>query len=351
MDSGLTIRTLTDGGQSALDVAHAVADFLAGAKQTLDLAQYDFHLRPETAAVVGAALEEAAARGVRIRFLYNVDHRFPIPVPPPPEPDVQLIAKLPVDGKPVAGVPDLMHHKYAIRDRDTVWTGSANWTDESWSRQENVLAIVESKTVADRFATNFDGLWRSAEVEESGYEPAEPISVGRATVRTWFCPGRGEELSLRYARLISRARRRVRICSPVLTAAPVLAVLAQRCSDGFDIAGCVDLTQIRGVVRQWNVNGNVYWKLPLLQRALARGFTGKSSTPWEPDGSLHDFMHAKVTVADDTVLLGSFNLSHSGERNAENVLEIEDAALADRLAAFVDDVRLRYPPLDPEHLS
>jgi hypothetical protein len=43
------------------------------------------------------------------------------------------------------------------------------------------------------------------------------------------------------------------------------------------------------------------------------------------------------------VFLGSFNLSRSGEENAENVLEIEDAELADRLAAFVDALRLRYP--------
>jgi hypothetical protein len=31
--------------------------------------------------------------------------------------------------------------------------------------------------------------------------------------------------------------------------------------------------------------------------------------------------------------------------NAENVLEIENAALADRLAEFVDGVRGRYPPV------
>jgi hypothetical protein len=31
--------------------------------------------------------------------------------------------------------------------------------------------------------------------------------------------------------------------------------------------------------------------------------------------------------------------------NAENVLEIVDAALADRLAAFVDELRERYPAL------
>jgi phosphatidylserine/phosphatidylglycerophosphate/cardiolipin synthase-like enzyme len=57
-------------------------------------------------------------------------------------------------------------------------------------------------------------------------------------------------------------------------------------------------------------------------------------------------MHAKVTVADDVVFVGSFNLSHSGEENAENVLEIADAELAERLAGFVDDVRGRYPGID-----
>ena len=53
-------------------------------------------------------------------------------------------------------------------------------------------------------------------------------------------------------------------------------------------------------------------------------------------------MHAKVTVADDVVFCGSFNLSRSGEHNAEDMLEIHDAALADELAAFVDGVRGRY---------
>jgi phosphatidylserine/phosphatidylglycerophosphate/cardiolipin synthase-like enzyme len=50
-------------------------------------------------------------------------------------------------------------------------------------------------------------------------------------------------------------------------------------------------------------------------------------------------------VCDDTVFIGSFNLSHSGEENAENVLEIADAAIAERMAGFVDGIRSRYPPL------
>jgi phosphatidylserine/phosphatidylglycerophosphate/cardiolipin synthase-like enzyme len=125
----------------------------------------------------------------------------------------------------------------------------------------------------------------------------------------------------------------------------VLGTLAQVIADrSVDLAGCVDATQVREVIHQWRMNSNVSWKLPLLQQVMAGPFTGKVSTPYG-DGTVHDFMHAKVCVCDDTVFLGSFNLSRSGERNAENVLEIQDAALAERLSRFVDSVRALYPPV------
>ena len=53
-------------------------------------------------------------------------------------------------------------------------------------------------------------------------------------------------------------------------------------------------------------------------------------------------MHAKVTVADDVVFAGSFNLSRSGEMNAENVLEVHDPELAEQWRAFIDEIRERY---------
>ena len=81
----------------------------------------------------------------------------------------------------------------------------------------------------------------------------------------------------------------------------------------------------------------------MLEEVLtACDFAGKASRPYAPD-TPHDFMHAKVTVIDDAVFVGSYNLSRSGEDNAENVLEIDDRILADRVAAWIDEVRERYP--------
>ena len=134
----------------------------------------------------------------------------------------------------------------------------------------------------------------------------------------------------------------------MITTGPVLGTLAQVISDGkLDLAGCVDAPQMNGVVYQWRKTGQSSWKLPLLERVLAGPFTGKRSTPYG-SGSVHDFMHAKVTVADDTVFCGSYNLSRSGESNAENVVELVNPELADRLAAYVDSVRVRYPRVQLE---
>ena len=276
-----------------------------------------------------------------MRFAYNVDHAAPIPVPPPPEPDVELIATLPVDGKAIAGIPDLMHHKYVVRDGTDVWTGSMNWTDDSWSRQENVVAVVADPAIAKAFELDFEQLWATGDVMKSGF--VDPRN--EEGVRAWFTPGHGEDLSARISKLIRRARRRVRICSPVITTGPVLGTLAQVIADrSVDIAGCVDATQVREVVQQWSVNQNISWKLPLLEQVMSGPFTGKNSTPYG-DGTVHDFMHAKICVCDDTTFVGSFNLSRSGEKNAENVLEIADAQIADRLAAYVDEVRAKYAPV------
>ena len=308
---------------------------------------YDVNLPDDLAAIVGGAFRAAAARGVALRLAYNVDYPKSVPVPPPPHTDPDFMASLPFPTVAIPGVPDLMHHKYVVRDGASVWTGSTNWTGDSWTREENVIVTVDSAELAARFTTDFVQLWTRHDVQHSGKVDTDPISVSDTQIRPWFCPGRGEQLAHRIAKAIGTATRRVRIASPVLSSAPILATLAQVVTDGkVDVAGVVDRTQVLEVLHQWHENGNASWKEPLLRTALGHApFSGKHSTPYAP-GSVHDYMHAKVTVADDVVFIGSFNLSHSGELNAENVLEIADAALAERMAGFIDAVRARYPAVD-----
>jgi len=327
--------TLEDGAQGPDAVAERLVAWVADARHSLDLALYDVRLPGPVGDAVADALRTAMGRGVRVRIAYNDDSPGPDErpfQPPPPSTEPHILEQLGAQLKGIPGWRDLMHHKFAVRDGKAFWTGSANWTLDSWSRQENVLATVAEPAVAAAYARLFDEIWDKGRIGSSGSFDTP------GAVRPWFCPGRGPELSHRIARRIGAARRRVRIASPLLTSGPILAAVNE---SEVDLAGVCDLTQVRQVFRQWEANPASHWKGPLLRQALLR-FSGKRSTPYAP-GALHDYMHAKVTVADDVVFLGSFNLSRSGEMNAENVLEVADPALADRLAAWIDGLRGRYP--------
>jgi phosphatidylserine/phosphatidylglycerophosphate/cardiolipin synthase-like enzyme len=328
------------GGQTAEDVASDLVAWLGAARESLDIALYDLRLPGPVGDEVGGALRAARDRGGGVRIAYNLDAPEPEPrpfEPPPPRTEPSLLEQL---GVPLAAIPgwrDLMHHKYVVRDGAAVWTGSTNWTLDSWEKEENILVALDSPALAAAYTRDFEDLWRRRQVESTG-----SFDTPGAEVRPWFCPGRGPELSHRIAKRIGAARRRVRIASPVLTAGPILGTLCEVLAEGrVDVAGVCDATQIHQVFRQWESNGHSAWKTPLLERALTV-FTGKNSTPYAP-GSQHDFMHAKMTVADDTVFVGSFNLSRSGETNAENVLEIADPALAEQMAAWIDEIRARFP--------
>jgi phosphatidylserine/phosphatidylglycerophosphate/cardiolipin synthase-like enzyme len=340
-------RTLVDGGQTAEAIADRLVGWLGASRRSLDIALYDVRLPGPIGDAVAGAIRAAAARGVAVRIAFNSDgDRAVKPLPPPPRTEPSLLEALGVPVRAIPGQPDLMHHKYVVRDGAAVWTGSTNWTLDSWTREENVLLTVDSPELARAYAHDFEDLWGRGRVEGSGAFDVPPIDVGGVPVRAWFSPGRGPELSHRIAKRIGAAKRRVRIASPVLTAAPILAALNQALAEQrVDVAGVSDATQVAQVFAQWRDNEHSAWKGPLLARVLSGlPWSGKVSTPYAPS-AVHDYMHAKVTVADDVVFVGSFNLSRSGEENAENVLEIADAGLAERMAAFVDAVRARYPAI------
>jgi phosphatidylserine/phosphatidylglycerophosphate/cardiolipin synthase-like enzyme len=277
-------------------------------------------------------------------MIYNQDHAKERPLPPPGFVDHDFLRSLAIESRAIPGVPDLMHHKYVVRDGASIWTGSTNWTTDSWTREENVIVSLDDRGVAGHYAANFEELWNDPSVRRSGHQlPAWYELRGGVRVRPYFTPGRAEKLVHEIAQRIATARRRIRICSPVVTSGPILASLSEALGrPGLEISGCYDRTQMTEVCRQWSAQPRSAWKLAAWETVRAGVPWGaKRSTPYEA-GSVHDFMHAKCTVTDDTVFTGSYNLSHSGEENAENVLEIESAAAADLFAIYVEGVAARY---------
>jgi phosphatidylserine/phosphatidylglycerophosphate/cardiolipin synthase-like enzyme len=360
-DAEIATIFLHDGQQPATRVFDALAEYIHGAERSLDLAIYDAHFRDGMGEQVIAALDAAEARGVQIRAVYNVDRSTgsgsdsPAELPAMPggiQPltGPSLLQKLAqaVPSEAIPGVPDLMHHKYVVRDASAVWTGSTNWTTDAWTRMENMVIVVPSVDIAAAYAHDFEQLWTKRHVDRTGTFDVTPITLvyegAPMTMRAMFSPGRGRNISSAIARRIARAEHHVRIASPVLTSAKILAALGERLDEGdLDAKIVVDGPQMRQVCRQWEHDPRTAWKVPMYEHVANSGcLVAKESTPWRPGEGLHNFMHAKVVVVDDGVVTGSYNCSRSGERNAENVLEIESALFAGRCSAFVDAVHARY---------
>ena len=210
----IELTTLTDGGQRASEVGRKLAGFLGAAEQSLDLAVYDVRFETDAGGVVLASLLAAVQRGVAVRLLYNVAHPGPIPVPPPPETAPEAIESLPVPTRGVAGIPDLMHHKYVDPGRERGLDG----LDELDGRLVDAPGERDRHRPLARDRVRVRARVRRSSGRAAASRTREPIPARRASngarVRAWFCPEHGEALSHRVAKHIGNAKERVRIASP-----------------------------------------------------------------------------------------------------------------------------------------
>ena len=336
----LEFRFLTDGGQAPDSVTAELSTFISEAARSLDVAIYDFHARQGSTAGIAEALEAAVRRGVAVRVVFDSEHTAAPGAPRPMAGDPALIDGLAVPTRAARGDAALMHHKYAVRDGHDVWTGSTNWTDDAFSREENVVLKVAEPGIAAAFSANFSQLWETGRIDHSGGTGPEARLDGGVVVRPFFSP-RGPSLAHVVAERLGSSPGRIRLLSPVVTSGAILgtlAVLAGRHS--FDLEGAYDRTQMDEVIHEWRGLPQNAWKIEAWQVIAAR-LSGKTSTPYRT-GSVHDYMHAKLAVVDGEVLTGSYNCSRHGEGNAENLLHISGGEVADQFAAFAETIARRY---------
>lgn len=328
-----------DPGLPATDVAARLCAYLDQARSSLDVAIYDFEARAGASATVADALERAAARGVAVRVAFNVDRPRGPAAPRPPRAAPDVIDGLDVPTRGVRGENTLMHHKYVVRDGADVWTGSLNWTNDAFSLEENVVLRVSSPALATAFAEDFERLWTHGNVESSGLDGPEVVEAD-VTIQPILAP-RGHSLAQVVADRLARARHRIRVLSPVLTAGAILGTLAEIASrESFDISGAYDRTQMDEVEAEWQRVPHNRWKAEAWS-VIAPRLSGKRSTPYAP-GSPHDYMHAKAIVADGTVVAGSYNCSKHGVENAENVLVVRGGPWSASFVEYADRVAARY---------
>lgn len=324
--------------------------YIRAAKRSLDFALYDMRLSDPLKAALSAALHERAAAGVQIRFCFDGD-KPPRPnlvagQDPSPPGTSAFVSSLGYPYRRIAGM-KLMHSKFILRDGQSVWTGSTNMTDDAFTKMENNIVVIDSPSLTNYYAQDFEQMWEKENFENTGTIRTQPVPITfaekPAEVRVMFSPGCGYEIDTEIARRVRAAQRRVRICSLLLNSGTLISELGNLLKAGrVQVDGIYDRTQMAEVYVQWQEVPTNRWKIGALQEIIARaGLVGKNSTPYSPTG-VHDFMHNKVLVIDDTVITGSYNFSRSAEFNAENILFIESAPLAETYCVYIDHLVQKY---------
>jgi len=346
----LSVFFLAEREQSADEVMTRLTAFISGAKQTLEFAIYDMRFSDSLRAQLVAALREKAQAGVEIRFCYDGDkppqRNLAAGQDPAPAGTGAFVQSLGYPWRRIAGM-KLMHSKYVVRDQQSVWTGSTNMTDDAFTREENNIVEIDSPSLASYYAQDFEQLWEKENFEHTGDIHTEPVpltfSSQSAQARVLFSPGCGLEIDSEIARRARVAQRRVRICSLLINSGTLIGELGNLLrSARVAVDGIYDHTQMEQVYLQWQEVPQNRWKISALKEIIARtGLVGKNSTPYTPTGP-HNFMHNKVLVIDDTVITGSYNFSRSAQFNAENILFIESAPLAEAYSAYIDHLLEKY---------
>lgn len=158
-----------------------------------------------------------------------------------------------------------------------------------------------------------------------------------------FSPGQGEAINALIANRVASAQRRLVICSMFFTSSRLLRALSDHVSRGvIEISGVYDGTRMSGVLDQWRGRADLAWKISAVEDTIRSGtLVGKRSTPYRP-GASRTFLRVKTSVIDDTVLTGSHNFSFAAQANAENVLAISSAELAQQTVAYAYRLANRY---------
>ena len=370
---GIDVTFLKDGEKGqAVKVAAQLAEFIDAAKSSLHIAIYDFRLKQEElSGPVIKALTDKAAHGIEVQIAFYAgrsqsqstkgkgkhaaeavqeeDFFLSVGGDPAPGGTEGFLKEAFKDNVQIKGITGskLMHNKYIIRDANTseaaLWTGSANFTDDAWSFQENNIVCIDGAPDIYAFYQNdFKELWISGDIKSTGVNDRGTVDVGSTTVDVAFAPGEGQAIDQTISDLIGSARRRIKIASMVITSHAILGSLddALRFNQVQEFSGIYDGTQMSQVVKKWEKSPNDAAIVQTFQ-SVAKELVGKHSQPYSPT-SKHDFMHNKVVVCDDAVVTGSYNFSRSATQNAENMLILHSKELADKYSTYIDELTKHY---------
>ncbi|WDL96418.1 phospholipase D-like domain-containing protein [Alicyclobacillus sp. ALC3] len=145
------------------DTQNVFLSFIQGAKSHLRIAIYGMHLPPLIADLI--SLHD---KGVDVALV--IDHTQARGTYERPEVEQLLTAGIPL----LEGTSEkhhIMHHKFAVRDKTDVLSGSWNFS-ESASLESNYFDVIESPQRAAMFLSKWQEMWDWIQTHEENEQEA-----------------------------------------------------------------------------------------------------------------------------------------------------------------------------------
>ena len=305
------------------EVCREFVSLVDNSKTSIDIALYGWTNIPK----VRNAIENAIKRGVTIRVIYDTKTS-----PGNYYPDTDEFVKI-FENKRSDRIEGsskltnaLMHNKFAIFDKEKVYTGSMNFSHTGFSgfNQNNVLILnapVVAKIYTDEFEQMYNGKFHSLKAKTSNNSLI--LSDG-SKITILFSP-QDKGISSGVVPLVNSAKHNIYIPAFLITHKPLTNALIAAHKRGVNVKIIIDAT---------NTGTRNSTLIPLRTAGVpvkVENYAGK--------------MHSKSIIIDNKyIVTGSTNFSNSGEnKNDENMIIIENPKIAKFYADFFEYLWAKIP--------
>ena len=205
-----------------------------------------------------------------------------------------------------------MHNKFCIFDDKIISTGSFNPTINGNTKNNNNLVIINSKILAENYEEEFQSFMDNQYGRDKQVKYPKVIINNEILIENYFCPE--DNCEQHVYDLIKKAKNRIYFMTFSFTSDKLGDLIIEKSKN----------VSVKGIFENFQANSEFseYNKMKELN----------VKTDNNPK-----FLHHKVFIVDDVVVLGSYNPSSSGnKKNDENILIIYDTIITNKFLEEFD---------------
>lgn len=269
------------------------------AQNSIDFAIYGYTKVP----ALQNALQNAQKRGVRIRFVYDLNSKKENIYP-----DTNYLASIFSLNRADCD-PAIMHDKFFIFDNQKVFTGSANISNTDMSGyNSNVMILIDSKDFASIYSQEFEQMYSGSFHKLKSKILNKTFMIDNSQTEIFFSPKDKSLASI--IKLVDGAEKYISMPVFLITHKQLTESLVRASKRGVRVKVILDATNAHTSYskHKWLRQNGIQVK--------TENFAGK--------------MHSKSIIIDDKyVIIGSMNFSKSGEAfNDENLIILKNEQIA-----------------------